>query len=90
MGTTQTAPTLFSCSVRDCSLTFNSQRELILHEGEWHGELGHSRPAGSQHSGVISANELESHGLEKHSEKGIHCSPEEAVRYHNTIAVLHL
>ncbi len=71
MGNTQTPTTMFSCSIGDCSMKFNSQRQLTLHEEEFHGEL-RSQHAGSQHFSASSADVVETKIVKEGSEKGLY------------------
>jgi hypothetical protein len=69
MQTTKTTTTRFSCS--DCSLSFNSQRELQLHEDELHGELRRHLQAGCGYSGPTSAGQPETQAMEEQAKNGM-------------------
>jgi hypothetical protein len=71
MGNTQTATTLFSCSVENCRMGFSSQKELISHEEECHGELRRCRQAGCEYPVAGSADEHKGQLVKELSEKGL-------------------
>jgi hypothetical protein len=71
MGITEMVPTLFTCPIQNCTMTFNSPRELRSHKEDFHGELGHSLPDSSRCSGASSSAQVKSSAVQQQTENGM-------------------